>query len=98
MTPAHEARLHLLPCADTDRLVEPCHLRRLWRLRAHARLQHDWNELSDDGQQRLYTELTTNLMNEAKQVLNAEGIGWNWNGDIGTRILLTNAEYFARLR
>lgn len=84
---------------DTDRLVED-HATYVGYgvfLPAHVS-EHDWNELSDDDQQRLYTELTTSLMNEAKQVLNAEGIGWDWNGDIGKRILLTNAEYFARLQ
>ena len=60
--------------------------------------EHEWNALSDDEQRRLYLELTTSLMNEAKLVLEAEGIGWSWNGDLGTRILLTNADYFARLR
>jgi hypothetical protein len=59
--------------------------------------EHDWNALSDDDKQRLYTELTTSLMNEARKVLSGEGIGWEWNGDLGTRILLTNAEYFVRL-
>lgn len=84
---------------DTDGLVEDqsTYVGYGAFLPAHVS-EDEWNGLSDDKQERRYSELTTSLMNEAKNVLHAEGIGWEWNGDLGTRILLTNAEYFARLR
>lgn len=84
---------------DTDQLVEERSTYVGYGVFIPAHISEDeWNALSDDNQQRLYAELTTSLMNEAKEVLSAEGIGWTWNGHLEKRILLTNAEYFAHLR
>ncbi len=59
--------------------------------------EQEWDAKSPEGKDRYYTEVTTRLMDEAQQVAEAEGLTWEWNGDLDLRILIGNADYYARL-
>lgn len=58
--------------------------------------EDEWTSMPEDEQRRLYGELALELMrNEVFPVLEAAGITPEWDGDLGTRILLKNADYYA---
>lgn len=57
--------------------------------------QSDWAVLSDKQKDERYTELVTALLtDEIFPLLRGHGISVTWNGDLGTRVLLENADYF----
>lgn len=57
-----------------------------------------WEKLSEAEQAQTYEKLTVELMdNEVIPVLEKHGIAVDWNRDLGTRILLENAEYVVQI-
>ncbi|GAB3618784.1 hypothetical protein GCM10027417_00440 [Glutamicibacter endophyticus] len=58
--------------------------------------EEEWTSKPEDEQRRLYGELALELMrNEVFPVLEAAGVRPEWDGNLGTRILLKNVEYYA---
>ncbi len=57
-----------------------------------------WTVMGETEQDRVYVDVVKQLMvAEVFPILEKRGIGVEWNQDLGTRILLTDADYVVRL-
>lgn len=58
--------------------------------------EDQWNALTDGQREETYGRVVTDLMeNEVFPVLEKHGVGVEWNRSLGTRIRLSNVEFFA---
>ena len=57
--------------------------------------QEEWEAKTEAEMDAEYLRIVRPLMDEAREVLAKHGIGFEWNGDLGTRIKLTNVDYIA---
>ncbi len=58
--------------------------------------EEQWKALTDAQRDETYTRLVTRLMeDEVFPVLEKHGVGVDWNRSLGTRIRLSNVEFFA---
>ena len=57
--------------------------------------EEEWLALDDDGKDATYTRHVRELMQgEVEPVLRRHGLGWEWDGDLGTRILVTGVDHY----
>ncbi|HHU67351.1 hypothetical protein [Corynebacterium sp.] len=79
---------------DTERLIED----RSTYLGYGTFLGAESETLSNAEKQATYERVTVRLMrDEVVPVLRRHGIGVEWSGDLGARILLTDVDYFAAI-
>lgn len=58
--------------------------------------EEEWNALGDSEKEAFYERATERLMvDEVAPILERHGVGFEWDRDLGTRILLTNVDFFA---
>ncbi len=57
--------------------------------------EDEWNALSESARERRYARIVTELMHgEVFPILEKHGVRVTWDGDLGTRILLSNVDAF----
>ncbi|WP_433673636.1 DUF6891 domain-containing protein [Microbacterium gorillae] len=60
--------------------------------------ESEWTDLSDEARESAYADIVIKLMiEEVVPVFEKRGITVTWNRDLGTRILLENADFAVRL-